>query len=178
MKKGKRPEPEEMEGTGTELRYYWARFDELEIEDNFLGIKIATNDGATVQFCALVPHACNQEILELAHASAAGGHFGIQKTIEKLKQRFHWISLSKDVKEWCAKCPTCNRQKTQGRNRGALQPIYTGEPFERVAINIIGPLPRTPRGNRYILTVVDHFTKHVEAYALQDQEAITVARVF
>ena len=37
-------------------------------------------------------------------------------------------------------------------------PIYTGEPFECVAINIIGSLPRTARNNRYILTVVDHIT--------------------
>ena len=59
-----------------------------------------------------------------------------------------------------------------------MQAIYTGEPFERVAMDIIGPLPRTERGNRNILTVVDHFTKHVEAYPLQDQEAVSVARVF
>ena len=44
--------------------------------------------------------------------------------------------------------------------------------------NIIGPLPRTARDIRYILTVVDHVTKHAEAYALQDQKAATVARVF
>ena len=45
-------------------------------------------------------------------------------------------------------------------------------------MDILGPLPRTQRSNRYILTVVDHFTKHAEAYALQDQEAVTIARVF
>ena len=45
-------------------------------------------------------------------------------------------------------------------------------------MNIVGPLLRTQHGNRYILTVVDHFTKHVEAYALKDQEAVTIARVF
>ena len=45
-------------------------------------------------------------------------------------------------------------------------------------MDIIGPLPRTARDNRYILTVVDHFTYHAEAYALQDQEAATVSRVF
>ena len=59
-----------------------------------------------------------------------------------------------------------------------MQPIYTGKPFERVGMDVIGPLPRTPRCNRYILTVVNHFTKHVEAYALPDQEATTVPRVF
>ena len=45
-------------------------------------------------------------------------------------------------------------------------------------MDIVGPLPRTQSGNRYILTVVDHFTKHAEAYALPDQEAVTIARVF
>ena len=59
-----------------------------------------------------------------------------------------------------------------------MQPIYTDEPFAQVAINIIGPLPRTDRGNCYILTVVNLFTKHLEAYALVDQEATTVACVF
>ena len=56
--------------------------------------------------------------------------------------------------------------------------MYTGAPFERVTMDIVGPLPRTQRGNRYILTVVVHFTKHVEAYALPDQETVTIARVF
>ena len=42
----------------------------------------------------------------------------------------------------------------------------------------IGLLLRTERGNRYILTFVDHFTKHVEAYPLKNQEAVSVARVF
>ena len=45
-------------------------------------------------------------------------------------------------------------------------------------MDIVGPLPRTQRGHRYILTVVDLFAKHVEAYALPDQKAVTIARVF
>ena len=45
-------------------------------------------------------------------------------------------------------------------------------------MDVIGLLPRTPRGNRYILTVVDHFSKHVEAYPLPDQETTIIARIF
>lgn len=59
-----------------------------------------------------------------------------------------------------------------------MKPIYKGEPFEWVAMDIIGPLPITERRNLYILTVVDHSTKHAEAYAVQDQEATTVALAF
>ena len=40
-----------------------------------------------------------------------------------------------------------------------------------VAMDTANPLPRTSHGNRYILTVVDQFTKHAEAYTLQDQKA-------
>ena len=45
-------------------------------------------------------------------------------------------------------------------------------------MDIIGPLPKTERGNRYILTVVDHFTKHVEAYPLETLNSVSVARAF
>ena len=119
-----------------------------------------------------------QKILERAHASADGGHFGVHKTISKLKQRFHWLRLFHDVRDWCARCPTCNRHTTQQQNRAPMQPIVTLERFVRVEMDIIGLFPKTTRGNKYILTVVDHFTKHVEPYPIADQEAVTVARVF
>ena len=86
--------------------------------------------------------------------------------------------MTRNVRDWCEKCLTCNRHKAQQQNRSPMHPIYTGEPFERVATDIIGRLLKTDRGNRYILTVVDHFTKHFEAYALADQEATKLARVF
>ena len=142
-----------------------------------MGFLNNSDDGVTTIYRAIVPKRARQRILELAHSTPGGGHFGVQKTVNKLKQRFYWNRMRRDVRDWCKKCPTCNRHKTQQQNRAPMQPIYTGEPFERVALDIIGPLPKTDRNNRYILTVVDHFTKHVEAYALADKKATTVARV-
>ena len=49
--------------------------------------------------------------------------------------------------------------------------------MDRLATDVLGPLPLTPRGNRYILLVTDHFTKWVEIFAIQDQSAITSADV-
>ena len=156
-----------MEGVGRDLKYYWARFDEIAIKDGILGVRNPVEDRPITQFSAIVPNAAKQEILELAHSSEADGHFGVQKTIDKLKQRFHWNHLAKDVHDWCMKCPNCNRNKTTKSNRAPMQLIYTGVPVERVAMDIIGLLPRTERGKRYILTVVDHFTKH-GAYQLKN----------
>ena len=59
-----------------------------------------------------------------------------------------------------------------------MQPINTVKSFERVAMDIIRLLPKTVCYNRYILTVVDYFTKHVITYALANQEGATVMRVF
>ena len=49
-------------------------------------------------------------------------------------------------------------------------------PFYMIGVDVIGPLETTDRGNKYILSVVDYYTKYVEATALPDQEAVTVAQ--
>lgn len=60
----------------------------------------------------------------------------------------------------------------------ALLKLYkTGSPMERVAIDVLGPLPETDAGNHYILIAQDYFTKWPKAFAIPDQRAETVAEV-
>ena len=49
-------------------------------------------------------------------------------------------------------------------------------PMQMIAVDIMGPLPETPSGNSYILVAGDYFTCWMEAYAIPNQEAITVAQ--
>ena len=51
------------------------------------------------------------------------------------------------------------------------------EPMKRMGMDILGPLPKTYKGNKYILVVIDYFTRWAEAYAIKNQEARTVAEV-
>ena len=62
------------------------------------------------------------------------------------------------------------------KSRSPLIVEQSGYPMERVAIDIIGPLPKTNNGNRYILVAVDYFTRWPEAYAIPNQEARTIAQ--
>ena len=96
-----RPDANDLEGASRELKYYWARFNELTIQDEILVIQKSIDDGLTQIFCAIVPQASKQEIFEQAHGSPSGGRFGVQKTLNKLKQLFYWVQMSNDVKDWC-----------------------------------------------------------------------------
>ena len=77
----------------------------------------------------------------------------------------------------CTTCLTCAECKCPRKmSKALLRPISSSYPFQRLHIDIIGPLPRTKRGNRYILTVQCSFTKWVKAYAIPNQRAKTCAR--
>ena len=61
--------------------------------------------------------------------------------------------------------------------KAGMKSYNVGAPFERIAVDITGPLSKSDRGNKYILVISDYFTKWTEAYAIPNQEAVTIARV-
>ena len=73
---------------------------------------------------------------------------------------------------------SCEAYSTKGRRRaknGKMQKYQVGRPMERVAMDILGPLNKTTRGNNYILLVGDYFTKWIEAYPILNKEAKMIA---
>ena len=71
---------------------------------------------------------------------------------------------------------TCaERRGPPRRQRAAMQQYLVGTPMERLALDVLGPLPCTRMGNKYILIVADYFSKWVEAFPMPNQEACTVA---
>ena len=111
------------------------------------------------------------------HDHISSGHLGTKKTLGRLRQRFYWLGMRNDVKEWCRACEVCCAKKgPQRRGNAPLQLLVSGSPMERVAVDIAGPLPITKSGNRYICVTMDYFTKWPEAIAVPNQEAETIAR--
>jgi hypothetical protein len=123
----------------------------------------------------LAPSDIRAEIFRQLHTVRQGGHFGVRRTVAVVRQRFFWPGMRTDVERWCKECETCQRTKTRPTRRATMQHESVGSRFERVAIDIMGELPVTESGNRYILVISDYFTKWTQAFPLPNQMAATVA---
>ena len=111
------------------------------------------------------------------HDGVAGVHPGRMKTLMKMKARFWRPGMTKEVHRYCDRCLSCAKCMPREKPRAPLQSFTSGNPMQRIHIDIVGPLPRSWRGNRYILTVQCSFTKSAEVFAISNQCATTCAKV-
>ena len=125
----------------------------------------------------VVPERYRQCVMWNAHNSAFGGHCGRDRTIARLQLDYYWPKLGSDVRNWCRTCHECQKARaTRPRNRGLMQlPKPSIKPFQTVGIDLLGPLPLSLRGNRYVLTVLDHFSHWPILIPVPNKEARTLA---
>ena len=78
--------------------------------------------------------------------------------------KFYWPSMSSTLKMEVKSCQPCMAKQTQVKKREALhKPKKYGFPGEVLYVDLVGPLPRSDKGNAYICTLQDGFTKFVTA---------------
>ena len=126
----------------------------------------------------ILPETLRNMALEQLHNQPSSGHLGIRRTLARVCSRFYWVGCKGEIMAWCKTCEVCQRRKSPSkRHRGPMKQYNVGAPMERAALDIMGPLPESYRGNRYILGISDYFTRWVEAFGMPDQEASIVADV-
>ena len=112
------------------------------------------------------------ETLRRAHDIPTAGHQGVKRTKERLRG-WWWYRCSSQIKSYVNSCSRCNSQK-KSLTRTPRYPMavyHASTPMERVHLDFLGPLPQTPRGNVYVLMMVDQFAKWVECIPLPSQTA-------
>lgn len=86
--------------------------------------------------------------------------------------------MTGNIREYVSLCETCAQIKLNSHaNKAPMQPIEVNEPFAFWAMDYMGPLSETARGNKHLLVVMDHFTKWCEVFPTKDQQAKTVAEI-
>ena len=126
-----------------------------------------------------VPECFREEVLYLCHNIPMAGHQGEDRTLARLKDKYFWKGMTKDAKEYVNSCAVCNRYKKPSKKaKHGMIEFHAGAPLERVHLDFLGPLPKTARGNEYVLMIVDQFTKWVECLPLPSQTAEQTARAF
>jgi predicted aspartyl protease len=172
-----RPSWQEVSDKSPAFKALWAQWDSLRVENGLLKRAWESVDGKAVTMQLVLPKCRVKEVLQEIHGGTSGAHFGVNKTLGKIRERFYWVNARDDIETWCRKCATCAASKgPRTRSRGLMKQYNVGAPFERIAFDIAGPFPVTDSGNKYIMVVIDYFSKWPEAYGLPNQEAVTVSR--
>lgn len=120
-----------------------------------------------------VPKSLTNELISNAHEPTTCAHGGIGKTLKRLKEKYFWPGMAKNVKEMIAKCEVC---KTTKPTNQILRPkigsqIISERPFQRLYIDYLGPYPRSRTGNSMMFVAVDHFSKFTFIKPMRDAKS-------
>ena len=127
------------------------------------------------QIC--LPDSFVPQVLHVLDNSPSAGHLGVSKTLEKVRRRFYWHGMREDVENHIRKCGPCAEVNDLSRlPRAPLINIKSGHPLQRVAIDIVGPTPKSSLGHEWLLVVSDHFTKFAQAFPMRNTSAVTLAQ--
>ncbi|KAJ8375526.1 hypothetical protein SKAU_G00061060 [Synaphobranchus kaupii] len=124
----------------------------------------------------VVPTDHRRVMLLHAHDTPCGGHRGIRATYRTLQPVVYWPSMIKDVMEYVKGCLVCCQfQPSRPLNRAPLQKRGISFPWSNLQTDWVGPVPKSSRGNTYLLTVTCAFTKWVECLPAPNDTAETTA---
>ena len=124
----------------------------------------------------VLPKCCRSAVIQIAHSIPLGGHLGKTKTTDRILQRFYWPTMHRDIENFCKACAVCQKMSTKGVRKAPFRSLpIISQPFERIAMDVVGPLLKSSSGNRFILVICDYATRYPEAVPMRSVDAASVA---
>ena len=126
----------------------------------------------------VIPRTMQNTVLEWAHDHPIAGHGGQQKTLFRLATRVYWKSMRKDIFKYIAAYQECQQFKyNNAPTANPMQMHLVNEPWHTIGLDIMDSLPTTARQKRFILVVVDYFTRWIELFSLKSTTSINMANI-
>ena len=174
----KRPPWNDISSLSPAAKAYFAEWKRLCIYQGALYRLWENHDGSRIHRQLIVPKKLQREFCERIHDTSRTAHMGRRRMMHALQHFCYWYRMHEDAMYWIKSCEICQQRKRLNPAPRAPMTVYVvGAPGERISIDVCGPLVETPRHNRYVLVISDHFTKYTKAVPMKDQTAETVARV-
>lgn len=157
------------------VKYYWLLRAQLRLINGVLYYEWIRSDDETLVL--VVPMALKPFIIHQCHDAATALHQGRDRTLTRARASFIWYKMADYIQTYVRTCSVCIRSKHAPRKAQARRRSYVpGSPFERVALDIFGPVsPISASGARYVLVIRDLFSRFTVMVALPDQSAKSVA---
>ena len=172
--RGTPPSTHELQGLPRATRQLVNEFRSLKIINDVL-CREFVHKRRPLYFQQIILASLVTQVLNSIHSSTTGGHLGIFKTVEKVRERFYWPGFQEDVKLFLNHCKQCQKRANPPKNhRHYLLKWTPSSPFHHIGLDFIGPLPFS-NGNQHILLIGDHFSKWYEATPVPNQTASTTA---
>ncbi|GFX09898.1 retrovirus-related Pol polyprotein from transposon 297 [Trichonephila clavipes] len=147
--------------------------EETETPDKFLAV---TTNGKL--WLPVIPKHLRADILRHFHDAPTAGHLGFAKTYDRIRKRFYWPGMYRNVVRYVMHCRECQRRKSvPQRPPGRLVPIPPAiAPFHRIGIDLLGRFPKSAHGNKWIIVCTDYSTRYAITKALPTAEVAEIAK--
>ena len=125
----------------------------------------------------VVPGSLRQKVMSLGHENMMSGHLGVNKTYKKISTHFYWPYMKKEVKKYvnsCHECQLAGKPNKPVPKAPLINIPVVSEPFSEIVIDMVGPLPKSKRGNSFMLTIMDRMSRYPEAIPVRNAKAKTV----
>lgn len=135
--------------------------------------------GSEFRWNLVVPKNQRKSTIELNHDVATAGHLGVHKTFARLGQKYYWPKMKADVAKYIRSCLVCSAQKPEQKAPAGLlsgRPNVS-RPWELICVDIVGPLPRSTKGNCFIFSVMDYFSKFTLFFPLRQASTSRITKI-
>ncbi|CAF4537834.1 unnamed protein product, partial [Rotaria sp. Silwood2] len=150
-----------------------------DVVDQQLLYKLVTRNGHTKIKLPWIPMSMIPDILSAYHDHPLSGHFGVNRTYNKIKDKFYWFQMLNSIKQYLRSCAQCAQFNVQRRKKsGLLQKEPPPEDvFELMQMDFWKAPIRSSDGNQYVLIITDRLSKYVFARALSSENARDAAEM-
>jgi transposase InsO family protein len=125
-----------------------------------------------------VPRILRLHVMKLFHDWPAAVHVGMARMVATMKPAVYWKSLIKDVEQYVRSCTKCQQYRQLATMTPmSAKPVPT-KCLEEISTDVVGPLPSSSAGNRYVLVIQDQLSRYIAFISMKNQTAETVARYF